>query len=169
MKRNRCVAVNLMNTYQRFVSSAILVKTCVSWLSGVVNRLRWLRVAGRKLKRIEFLGLALLLPPATIVIGSDSFGDVPNSHPFHDAINAIYGARITAGCAPWQYCPDNPVPRGQMAAFMQRGLGRTAYAAGQDINLTENPLISVYQLTALTINTSGTTCGQGFLKVDAAF
>jgi hypothetical protein len=159
-----------MNTYQRFVSSATLVKARVSWLTDVVNRLRWLEVAGRKLKRIEVLGLALLLLPAAIVIASDNFSDVPDSHPFHNAINAIYGARITTGCAPGQYCPDNPVTRGQMAAFMQRGFGRIAYVRGNSKNLTD-PIFApgtTYDLAVLAINTGGAPGGMGFLKVDAA-
>jgi S-layer homology domain len=34
---------------------------------------------------------------------------------------------ITAGCSPTQYCPDDPVTRGQMAVFLIRAvLGITA-------------------------------------------
>jgi hypothetical protein len=134
-----------------------------------INRPRWTQNWSRRRKLVAALTLAFVLLPTAYVIGSDSFSDVPNSYPFHDAINAIYGARITTGCAPGQYCPDAPVTRGQMAAFMQRGFGRTAYVAGQDTNLTENPLISVYDLAVLTSNTGGASGGRGFLKVDAAF
>lgn len=30
---------------------------------------------------------------------------------------------ISLGCAPYKYCPDDPVSRGQMASFMKRALG----------------------------------------------
>ena len=40
-------------------------------------------------------------------------------------IDALAAARITAGCAtePFQYCPDRPVTRAEMATFLARALG----------------------------------------------
>ena len=56
---------------------------------------------------------------------SATFGDVPTTHLFHQFIEALAAAGITAGCSasPPRYCPDAPVTRGQMAVFLSRALG----------------------------------------------
>jgi S-layer family protein len=59
-----------------------------------------------------------------IVLAVDLFLDVPPSHVFYNDINAIALAGITSGCGGGNYCPDAPVTRAQMAAFMHRGLSR---------------------------------------------
>jgi hypothetical protein len=64
---------------------------------------------------------ALLVPLG--VFASHQFVDVPNSHTFHNAIDWMKDNNITVGCNPPtnnRYCPDDPVDRGQMAAFMKR-------------------------------------------------
>ncbi len=56
--------------------------------------------------------------------GGRFFDDDASIH--QDAIDAIAAAGITKGCnPPYQsaYCPDEPVTRAQMAAFLIRGLG----------------------------------------------
>ena len=57
-------------------------------------------------------------PPA-----SPSFNDVPMSHPFFQFIEALYASGITGGCGTGNYCPDDPVTRGQMAVFLSKALG----------------------------------------------
>jgi hypothetical protein len=52
-----------------------------------------------------------------------TFLDVPVGAPFHREIEALASSGITAGCTGGNYCPGNPVTRGQMAAFLARGLG----------------------------------------------
>lgn len=52
-----------------------------------------------------------------------SFGDVPVTHPFFQFIEALAKSGITAGCSPTNFCPDNPVTRGQMAVFLSKALG----------------------------------------------
>lgn len=49
------------------------------------------------------------------------FDDVAAAHPYHDYVAAITRARVTAGCGSNIYCPDNPVTRGQMSAFLLKG------------------------------------------------
>lgn len=58
-------------------------------------------------------------------IGYATFADVPVDYLFYPHIEAIYDARITAGCSvsPAAYCPEDPVLRAQMAVFIQRALG----------------------------------------------
>jgi hypothetical protein len=54
-----------------------------------------------------------------------TFDDVPTSHPFFQVIEALSASGITAGCSvsPPLYCPDSPVTRAQMAAFLSVALG----------------------------------------------
>jgi hypothetical protein len=64
------------------------------------------------------------------------FTDVPDSNPFHDDISAIAGAGITSGktCdppgTPPTYCPNEPIVRQAMAAYVHRGFGRIGYDTG---------------------------------------
>jgi probable HAF family extracellular repeat protein len=48
------------------------------------------------------------------------FTDVPATHPFFRYVQKMREQGITSGCSPTQYCPDNPVNRGQMAVFIAR-------------------------------------------------
>lgn len=52
-----------------------------------------------------------------------TFSDVPTSYLFFQQIEALVASGITSGCAAGQYCPDAPVTRAQMAAFLARALG----------------------------------------------
>ena len=52
-----------------------------------------------------------------------TFNDVPTSHPFFRFIEAFSRAGITGGCGGGNYCPDNPVTRGQMATFLAVAFG----------------------------------------------
>jgi hypothetical protein len=52
-----------------------------------------------------------------------SFGDVPTSHPFFRYIEALAASGITGGCGGGNFCPNNPVTRGQMAVFLSIALG----------------------------------------------
>lgn len=52
-----------------------------------------------------------------------SFNDVPINHPFFQYIEALHASGITGGCGGGNYCPDNPVTRGQMAVFLSKALG----------------------------------------------
>lgn len=67
--------------------------------------------------------VAVVVTIPTAVWASHQFTDVPNSHTFHNAIDWMKVNNITVGCNPpanTQYCPDDNVTRGQMAAFMKR-------------------------------------------------
>ena len=57
--------------------------------------------------------------------GGDLFVD-DNGSIFETDIDRLGTAGITMGCNPpsnTRYCPDNPVTRAQMAAFLRRSLG----------------------------------------------
>jgi Lysyl oxidase/S-layer homology domain len=64
-----------------------------------------------------FLERALSLPAATADYYSDDDGTT-----FEDSINAVTEAGIATGCTSTRYCPDRPVRRGEMAAFLHRAL-----------------------------------------------
>jgi hypothetical protein len=55
--------------------------------------------------------------------GNATFGDVPTNHPFYQFVEALAASGITGGCGNGNYCPDNPVTRGQMAVFLAKALG----------------------------------------------
>ncbi len=75
----------------------------------------------RSLAAAALVGL-LLVPAATLA--SHQFTDVPTSHTFHSDIDRAKGAGLTAGCSATTFCPDQALTRGQMTAFLNRGLGR---------------------------------------------
>ncbi len=114
----------------------------------------------RGLTIVATIVAVVILPVA--VFASDTFTDVPASHSFHDTINDVFNAGITNGCNATQFCPGTAVNRGQMSAFLSRGLPRAA--ADQD-------QISVVADTAnadvatITIDTPGVDGGTGFVVV----
>lgn len=55
------------------------------------------------------------------------FLDVPGSHPFHDAVETIFRAGITAGCGGGNFCVSAGANRAQMAIFLLRGKHGGAY------------------------------------------
>ena len=52
-----------------------------------------------------------------------TFTDVPTTHIFFRFIEAFSRAGITGGCGGGNYCPDDPVTRGQMATFLAAAMG----------------------------------------------
>ncbi len=58
-------------------------------------------------------------PPTPVAL----FNDVPTDHPFFQFIGALAASGITAGCGNGNFCPDNPLTRGQMAVFLAKALG----------------------------------------------
>jgi hypothetical protein len=81
--------------------------------------------------RVRRSTIALILTVAALafplgVLANHQFSDVPTSASYHDEVESLVGAGITAGCGGTNYCPGNPVTRGQMAQFLARGLSRAA-------------------------------------------
>ncbi len=56
------------------------------------------------------------------------FADVPAAAPFADWIERFAFEGISGGCGGGKFCPDAPVTRDQMAAFLLRGKHGTAFA-----------------------------------------
>lgn len=68
-----------------------------------------------------FLRRALELPASDMNWFIDETG-----HVFEDDIHALAEAGVTRGCDPpdnFRFCPDDPVRRGEMAAFLRRAFG----------------------------------------------
>jgi len=66
------------------------------------------------------LAAALLGVAAFAAFASDTFTDVPSGAYYHDEVNALLNAGITAGCGGLHYCPNRAVTRGEMALFLNR-------------------------------------------------
>lgn len=64
-----------------------------------------------------FLKRAFPIPASSVDYFDDDAGST-----FENDINALADAGITVGCAVRSYCPDRPVTRGEMAAFLARVL-----------------------------------------------
>ena len=108
--------------------------------------------------------LAMSIVMSTMTLGagqaaaSDVFTDVPDSNIFHDNIVWMHETGITRGCNPPdndQFCPDDSVTRGQMAAFFVRGLGLTD-TGGTDFTDTDG---HVFEQDILRLSASGITLG----------
>lgn len=93
---------------------------------GLQRRGRWTLVI------VAVVALAAAVP--AVVLASHDFTDVPTGSTYHQTISNIKAAGITVGCTPTTYCPDDPVTRGQMSAFLNRAAGRGGVFA--DIGVT---------------------------------
>jgi hypothetical protein len=81
----------------------------------------------RPRRRLLVVGVAFLLLAVPVAVSaSHIFSDVPTSSTYHTTVSRLVGAGITGGCGSNKYCPNAAVTRGQMAAFLNRGLGRGA-------------------------------------------
>jgi parallel beta helix pectate lyase-like protein/polysaccharide lyase-like protein/S-layer family protein len=78
-----------------------------------------------------FLDRALNLPSTTSDFFDDDAGSV-----FESNINRLAASGITLGCGTRTYCPNDRVTRGQMAAFLTRGLSLPA--GSTDLFLDDN-------------------------------
>ena len=63
-------------------------------------------------------GLDTSSPP-----GTPTFTDVDSSSTYYPYVEAAFAAGITTGCSPTEFCPNDAVTRGQMAAFLTRARG----------------------------------------------
>jgi hypothetical protein len=72
--------------------------------------------------RTRIAALATGRTPAGTAASTSRFSDVPAHHTHHDAVEALAVRRITEGCAPGRFCPNDHVVRAQMASFLVRAL-----------------------------------------------
>jgi S-layer homology domain len=116
----------------------------------------------RRRPRRRYVGLAvaaltaLLLVPVG-VFASHQFTDVPNSNTFHASIGRVKDAGITAGCSPTQFCPNNEVTRGQMAAFLTRVAPRASTSWWPETELVDDSEMLLAQLAVKGAEGAGGT------------
>ena len=65
------------------------------------------------------------------VLANHQFTDVPTGASYHDEVEELVDAGITAGCGGTNYCPTSAVTRGSMAQFLVRGLGSVAQSGAE--------------------------------------
>ena len=66
------------------------------------------------------VGYRLQISPAP---ATATFGDVPTNYLYFRAIEALAASGIATGCGSGNYCPDQPVTRGELAKLLANGLG----------------------------------------------
>jgi hypothetical protein len=119
----------------------------------------------KRLTRVGLVGLMLAMP--VIVSASHQFSDVPSSHTFHTAISRLYGARLTSGCSATRFCPSANVTRGQMAAFLNRSLGRGASTWGATGTANDWDAMDDSILDGVFLTHGGAPGGTGHVLVTA--
>ena len=128
----------------------ILKIAAVGITRGCAPRLFCPYVPVSRAQMAAFLARALKL--STSAVGS--FTDIDGS--VHEAdILKIAAVGITRGCAPRLFCPDGPVTRAQMAAFLARARGLSTSAVGGFTDIDG----SVHEADILKIAAVGITRG----------
>ncbi len=115
------------------------------------------RLLGRPRVLVGLVVFALAIPG--VALASHTFGDVPTTSTFHTNIANLYRAGITTGCEPGLYCPAEPVRRDQMAAFLNRGLGRANHGDAAGVQFVDG-FVTAAQVDLVTP-------GAGFVLVTA--
>ncbi len=112
-----------------------------------------LSCAGDSITRGEMAALldrALRLPD-----GLDAFAD-DEDHFAEASINALAAAGVARGCTATSFCPEDPVTRGQMAAFLVRAFH---YADGVGADMFSDDSNSVFETDIDRLATAGVTRG----------
>ena len=66
------------------------------------------------------IGYKLQVSPAP---ATATFADVPTNPSYFRAIEALAASGITQGCGGGNFCPNQPVTRGELAKFLANALG----------------------------------------------
>lgn len=98
---------------------------------------------------VAALAIVLALVVPGVALASHVFADVPDSNDFHANITNLARAGVTAGCGGDNFCPSTVVTREQMAAFLNRGLGRATVAdlSGAQISNVQGTTFSSFTIT----------------------
>ena len=99
---------------------------------------------------------------------------MPTSHPFFPYVEALKASGITGGCSvsPPLFCPDSPLTRGQMAAFLAKALGLYwlgASTGSGTYTVTTIPAVAFYPGSPKTYDTSSDLGRSGVLNADEEF
>lgn len=121
----------------------------------VLARFTWPRWATLGL----VMAASVTLSVPTAVWASHRFNDVPDAHTFHNAIDWMADNGITVGCNPpdnSRYCPEDPVTRGEMAAFIKRLAEAEVVDAGSVDGWSPNEFARVAGVSTPVDATTGT-------------
>lgn len=132
---------------------------------------RWARIA-------MIVGVTALIVAPLTAIASHSFTDVPDSNTFHEDIAWLADADVTRGCNPsegnTEFCPEDDVTRGQMAAFMRRfaqyidAEDGTPGQADNATNAADSDMLDGEDSTAYRAVSAGANCDQSSNVCDAS-
>jgi S-layer homology domain len=109
--------------WAHFVTPALQINNDVRYNGGYHYALNLEMTAGNSTNRLKGVDLWYMrqVSPAP---ATASFADVPTGHQYFQFIEALKASGITGGCGTGvNYCPGDPVTRGQMAVFLARALG----------------------------------------------
>jgi hypothetical protein len=73
-----------------------------------------------------------------------NFLDVPSNNPFYNEIGKLSARGVTLGCGGGNYCPNDPVTREQMAAFIMRAKGEFNPPTPESQRFTDVPPANVF-------------------------
>lgn len=121
-----------------------------------------------RVPRVRRSTLVLILAVAALAfplgaLAVHQFPDVPTGASYHDEVESLVGAGITAGCGGGNYCPTSAVTRGSMAQFLVRGLSRAAMSTA----VLDGSIVaadSFVTVAAVTIEVGGVS-GNQFVEV----
>lgn len=105
--------------------------------------------------RTRIAELATGRAPAGTAASVPRFSDVPTNHTHHDSVESLAVRRITEGCAPGRFCPNERVVRGQMASFLVRALDLPSANGSTFRDVTGGP----HAASIATLARSGITTG----------
>ena len=97
-----------------------------------------------------------------------TFNDVPANALYFKWIQRMAADQITAGCGGGNYCPNDPVTRGQMAIFLMRGGFSQLLPTGTPTLLSATPAtVPLNQIITIQLTGANTTFVQGTTTVQA--
>lgn len=106
--------------------------------------------------------LALVVPGTALA--NHLFADVANSNTFHTTISNVYARGLTGGCGSGNYCPNDPVTRGQMSAFLDRMFKADGMPLGYAAIESDGTVASGYARNLGTV--SVIKSGTGYYRVN---
>src|SRR6266404_1744940 len=96
-----------------------------------------------------------------IVVQGAAFLDVAPANPFYTDIGKLSARGITVGCGGGNYCPNDPVTRDQMAAFIIRSLGEFSPPTPASQRFADVPPANVFYNFVDRMAVLGITVGCG--------
>src|ERR1041384_216397 len=96
-----------------------------------------------------------------IVVQGAAFLDVPANDIFYEDIGKLSARGITVGCGGGNYCPNDPVTREQMAAFIIRALGEFCPATPATQRFADVPPSNIFYEFIDRLAVLGITVGCG--------